>query len=371
VTIKAKLSLLFAIFIISTFLLFVITVVLSSKQNKKSDDKKHINIQQTFKQQKNKNEIEKRLSDFAEHNKKRVSKNKKLEKNRELKMIEDLKVLDKISFLQSQITEKLEKNNLIKLNTNTNSIKTDNNLEKYNLTKNYTNFIKPNHIKKYPANSPTKSKLSKMIIIIDDISFVRQVKRIKSLNMVINLSFLPPNKNHPNSSTIAKRLDNFIVHLPLEPFGEAKLETNTLLVSDSNHKIESEIKKVKRPYPNVQYMNNHMGSKFTTDSKSVMKLLKILNKHNIKFIDSKTIASTKVLEVGKKLGLNILQRDIFLDNKRDISYIKNQIKKAIQISKDKGISISIGHPYSETLLALSESKHILKNVELVYIKDIY
>jgi polysaccharide deacetylase 2 family uncharacterized protein YibQ len=160
------------------------------------------------------------------------------------------------------------------------------------------------------------------------------------------------------------------VHLPLEPISYHSTESNTLLVSDSQNKIEREIKKIKALYPKVKYINNHMGSKFTANKSSMQKLLKSLKKHNIGFIDSRTTAKTTSLLVGKSLGIKVLQRDIFLDNKKEVDYIKNQIKKAIQIAKNSGFAISICHPHKETLIALKESKNILKDVELVYINNL-
>ena len=53
------------------------------------------------------------------------------------------------------------------------------------------------------------------------------------------------------------------------------------------------------------------------------------------------------------------------------SYIISQIKKAIKIAKAHGTAIAIGHPHAITLLALSESKKLFKDVELVYINRLY
>ncbi len=51
----------------------------------------------------------------------------------------------------------------------------------------------------------------------------------------------------------------------------------------------------------------------------------------------------------------------------DKKYIKEQIEKAIKIAKKHGTAIAIGHPHANTILALNESKKLLKEVELVYI----
>ena len=55
----------------------------------------------------------------------------------------------------------------------------------------------------------------------------------------------------------------------------------------------------------------------------------------------------------------------------DKAYIKKQIKKAIKIAKKHGTAIAIGHPHVNTLLAISESKKLFKEVELVMINRLY
>ena len=91
------------------------------------------------------------------------------------------------------------------------------------------------------------------------------------------------------------------------------------------------------------------------------------NANNISFIDSRTTAQTKAPMVLKNFGLNYVARDVFLDHRMDKKYIKGQIEKAIKIAKKHGSAIAIGHPHANTILALSESKKLFKEVELVYI----
>jgi hypothetical protein len=62
---------------------------------------------------------------------------------------------------------------------------------------------------------------------------------------------------------------------------------------------------------------------------------------------------------------------VFLDHDLDKKSVKKQIKKAIKVAKLHGTAIAIGHPHENTLAALRESKHLFKDVELVYIDRLY
>jgi len=148
-------------------------------------------------------------------------------------------------------------------------------------------------------------------------------------------------------------------------------EPYTLRVGDSQDEIISRIEDIKKLFPKVKYINNHTGSKFTSDEAAVNRLIIALNKENINFIDSRTIGSTKVPTVMKNYGKQYVARDVFLDDKMDKASIIVQIKKAIESAKIHGSAIAIGHPHANTILAISESKNLFSAVELVLIDKVY
>jgi hypothetical protein len=73
----------------------------------------------------------------------------------------------------------------------------------------------------------------------------------------------------------------------------------------------------------------------------------------------------------KNFGYKYVSRDVFLDHHPDKESVKKQIKEAIRIAKLHGTAIAIGHPHKNTLLALKESKYLLKDVDLVYVDRLY
>ncbi len=211
----------------------------------------------------------------------------------------------------------------------------------------------------------------KLAIIIDDVSVRSHVNAIKSLNIPLTMSFLPPSSSRPNSAKLASKEKFYMVHLPMEAQNFSAEEPLTLRVSDSQKIISERIQELKKLFPRVKYINNHTGSKFTSSEVAMNRLIYVLNAHNIYFIDSRTTAKTKAPSVLKNYGLNYVARDVFLDHESDKAYIKTQIKKAIKIAKLHGTAIAIGHPHANTILALNESKKLFKDVELVYVNRLY
>ena len=230
----------------------------------------------------------------------------------------------------------------------------------------------PRGPKREVVKLPIDKKLSRprLAIIIDDVSFSHDVQAIKSLKMPLTMSFLPPSPLHPDSAKLASKEKFYMVHLPLEAMNFSACEPITLCVKDTKSVIAKRIKEIKVLFPRVHYINNHTGSRFTSNRRAVKDLISVLSKENIGFLDSRTTAQTKVPEVMKSLGREYVGRDIFLDHESDIAYIEKQIAKAIVMAKKHGSAIAIGHPRKETLQALRNSRNALKSVELVYINKV-
>ena len=234
---------------------------------------------------------------------------------------------------------------------------------------NVPTFKAPSRVKrKVRAISLNKPRLA---IIIDDVSVRSQVEAIKALDLDLTMSFLPPSAARPNSAKLAAKEDFYMVHLPMEAQSFSAEEPNTLRIKDSQQEISSRVKDIKKLFPKVRYVNNHTGSKYTSDEKAMNRLILALNSNNISFVDSRTTSKTQVPKVMKNFSLKYVARDVFLDHHNDKAYVKGQIKQAIKIARSEGVAIAIGHPHKNTLAALTESKHLFKDLDLVLINKVY
>ncbi|HEB7535963.1 TPA: divergent polysaccharide deacetylase family protein [Campylobacter coli] len=217
----------------------------------------------------------------------------------------------------------------------------------------------------------SKTKQARLAIIIDDMANISQVKALQALKLKLIPSFFPPDKNHIDTPKLALKFDFYMVHLPLAAMNYTRPELDTLNPSDSEKRIFKKIQQVKKDFKDLKFINNHTGSLFTSDEKAMKKLYKAFEKEELIFVDSKTIASSKAPKVAKALGQIYIQRDVFLDNRDDVAYIKKQLMEAVRLAKQKGFAIAIGHPRKNTFKALEQSKDLLKSVELVYLSEIY
>ncbi|HEH4739722.1 TPA: divergent polysaccharide deacetylase family protein [Campylobacter coli] len=217
----------------------------------------------------------------------------------------------------------------------------------------------------------SKTKQARLAIIIDDMANISQVKALQALNLKVNPSFFPSDKNHIDTPKLALKFDFYMVHLPLAAINYAKPELDTLNPNDTQERIFKKIKQIKKDFKDLKFINNHTGSLFTSNEEAMKKLYKAFEKEGLIFVDSKTIASSKAPKVAKALGQIYIQRDVFLDNQDDVAYIKKQLMDAVKLAKKKGFAIAIGHPRKNTFKALEQSKDLLESVELVYLSEIY
>ncbi len=295
------------------------------------------------------------LTGFSSYLIQNTKKNKEVESKKIEEKKKDVFKLEKIAQEKKKDLLKKEKNNK---------------LEKKNRIEKKEKIQSTNITKKTPYKYDKKTK-AKLAILIDDISSSYQKNKVLSIGYKVGMAFLPPTKNHKNSAKIAQDLPFYIIHFPMQASSKFKgQEKNTLHINDSYEKIEKRVKQLRIWYPKAKYTNNHTGSVFTSNEEAMDKLFRALKKYNFTFIDSKTSPKTLGKKYAKKYSMPYIVRNVFLDNKKEYKYIQNQLKKSIKIAKKQGYALAIGHPYPITIKVLKESKNLLKDLELIYVKEL-
>ena len=220
----------------------------------------------------------------------------------------------------------------------------------------------------YKYDLKTKPKL---VIIIDDVVSKSQKDKILNIGYPITMAFLPPNGVQKESAIIAQNLPFHMIHFPMQASKNFKnIEIDTLNISDSYETIEARVKQLRVLYPNATYTNNHTGSVFTENYEAMDKLFRALKKYNFIFVDSRTTPNSVAKELSIKYQMPYIVRDTFLDNDRSFTAIQNQLKDAIRVAKKQGFAIAIGHPYEVTFKVLKESKHLINDVEPIFLNKL-
>jgi len=196
----------------------------------------------------------------------------------------------------------------------------------------------------------------KIAIVLDDWGYnLKNLNLLEQINYPLTISVLP---NLPYSGVIAqeeqKRGNEVILHLPMEPNEKYSLEKNTILVTMDEPTIITLINMDLANLGKVKGVSNHMGSKATDDIRTMSIVFKELKKKGIYFLDSLVSPHSVCLDLAHKMHLSFAKRDIFIDNKQDPDYIKNQLYKLKTRARVYGQVIAIGHGRKTTLEVLKE-----------------
>jgi len=212
---------------------------------------------------------------------------------------------------------------------------------------------------------------ARLAIIIDDLgSDLAPAEALLKLHYPLTLSILP---SQPHSQEIAdeafRRGDQVMLHLPMEFEGNsAKPEAVELRVGMDAGEVDRLLAQMLEAVPHAAGINNHEGSRATTDPALMADVMAVLRQRDLFFIDSRTTAATVAYDAAQQAGVRAASRNVFLDDVETREAIVRQIELAERDAVKDGSAIAIGHPHPTTIAALEEALPQLKarGVRLVF-----
>lgn len=203
---------------------------------------------------------------------------------------------------------------------------------------------------------PRPAVKGRIVIVLDDWGYnLSNLKSAEEIRYPLTLSVLP---NLAYSQKVASELRSrgfeVILHLPMEPEEKLNLEKNTIKTAMDKTEILKILDKDIASLGRVSGVSNHMGSKVTSDSRTMEIIFRELKRRRLYFLDSYVTAKSVCAVTAARTGLRIFRRDVFLDNLEDREYIKQQIYKLRDKARAQGFAIGIGHDRKVTLEVLKE-----------------
>ena len=203
-----------------------------------------------------------------------------------------------------------------------------------------------------------------IVIIIDDFGYRDDIvsEGFLSLDADITFAIIP---GHQNSKVFAAKADQngyeVIVHMPMESTNETRGEKEyKLTTSMTSDEIESKVEEVISEFPEAVGMNNHQGSKATSDKRIMNIVGNVLKRHGKYFIDSRTSSETVAETTMRSRGVPTIRRHVFLDNENQKNKIREQLYKLADKAELKGLAVGIGHAKTNTLKVLKQEIPRLK-----------
>lgn len=193
-------------------------------------------------------------------------------------------------------------------------------------------------------------------IIIDDVGHSQSAARpFIEMEHPVALSVLPQRPfSRDLASRAAARGKTILLHLPMEPLGYPRTDPGpgAVLLSQSGEQIRQVLEDDMADLPWITGINNHMGSKATTDDRVMGDVLRLIEEKGLFFIDSRTTPETVALQMARAMGIPSARRDVFLDNELDPRAIDARTDELLDLAEKRGWAIGIGHANEETAQAL-------------------
>ena len=216
--------------------------------------------------------------------------------------------------------------------------------------------IAPGALAALPA--PGEQESAWMCIIIDDIGEdLAALNKLLALPYPVTLSIWPHSTHAAYSSALsAAQGRQVFIHLPMQPDREERraIIPETLRVGVAPAEIAQILEYSRRMVPDAQGLNNHMGSRFTSNIDATRVFCAELRKFwpQALVVDSLTHQGSVFYDLAWEHGLNAFRRSLFLDEENVRAAILRQLDNGLDLARQNGWAIVIGHPRQATLEAL-------------------
>lgn len=205
---------------------------------------------------------------------------------------------------------------------------------------------------------PKVVKKAKLAIVIDDWGYnQKNLDFLRQIDCRVNISILPFLPFSTKIATEAK-INNLevVLHLPLEPHERrgVRSEKNVILTTMNKEKVSQIFIAAVKSVPYARGISNHMGSKATEDEGLMKIIFGEMKKRRLYFLDSLVTPKSVCEKLSGETGVRFVQRNIFLDNETDASYIRGQLASLLEVALKDGQAIGIGHDRVLTLKTVKE-----------------
>ena len=200
--------------------------------------------------------------------------------------------------------------------------------------------------------------LGVIVLVIDDFGYRNDniSDGFLNLSIPITCAIIP---GHTASKKFAEKAVSYgkevIIHMPMESENYSPGEDEyKLLTSMTSELLENKLIQAFESLPEAIGMNNHQGSKATSDRKTMTVLASVLKDRGKYFIDSRTSSLTIGEKTMISFGVPTARRNIFLDNNNDLDKIEEQMNKLANSAKKNGVAVGLGHARKNTLSVIEK-----------------
>ena len=207
---------------------------------------------------------------------------------------------------------------------------------------------------------PVENKGTIVFVIDDAGNNIKELEPFLSIPGPLTIAVLP---GLPYSAEAARRIraagKEVILHQPMEAIGGQDPGPGAIISGMSPEEIKSIMARNIAEVGPVTGVNNHQGSKITSDSNMMQTVLAFCLENNLYFLDSRTTADSVVPVVARRVGIKFAERNVFIDNEQNKDAMLRYITNGLTRAQRNGLSVMIGHTWSPDLAPLLKEQYPL------------
>jgi polysaccharide deacetylase 2 family uncharacterized protein YibQ len=208
-------------------------------------------------------------------------------------------------------------------------------------------------------------------IIIDDLGQQRDLSlAVTRLPGPIACSILP---HTPWAKVVAESAmqngKEVMLHLPLQAMEmDRPASTGEISLDNSRVELRQILAADLASVPGVSGINNHMGSLITRHPGHMSWLMaEIAATGELFFVDSYTTAQSVAQSAALEHGVPTARRQVFLDDAPGVANLETEYARLLQLAREQGFAIAIGHPYPQTTAFLQQKLPMLADEGIVLV----
>lgn len=208
--------------------------------------------------------------------------------------------------------------------------------------------------RRHAVAMPNSAGKAMIAIVIDDMGLDqrRTAKAIK-LPGPLTLAFLPYASDLPRQTAAARAKGHeLMVHVSMQPLGADNPGPNALTTDLPPGEIKRRLDWALAAFEGYVGINNHMGSRFTTDRAGMAVVMAELKARGLLFLDSRTGQSSVGSSIATAQEVPHATRHVFLDHELSAGGVARQLAETERIARQAGFAVAIGHPHDVTIAAL-------------------
>lgn len=222
-------------------------------------------------------------------------------------------------------------------------------------------------------NTPAAVK-GKLAVVIDDAGRDLESQHVyESLGIPLTLAVMP-NQIHTRDAALSWHAHGLpvILHQPMESVSGIGMESKVILTSMGDEEIRSLLKSSLSQVPEAVGINNHQGSKATTDRHTMDVVMNELHHRHLFFFDSRTNSTTAADGAAASYGVPYVRNGLFVDNEADVAAISSMIREAAKRAQKYGTYVIIGHCRPKTAEAFRQMVPQLEKegIQFVYVSSL-